>query len=87
MFPSPLTRLLVIYPWIRIQPLLGLAGRLLHLAFDFLSLSLHLFSCISGEPSNRIANPAFNLLGPTLDAVLGTLGSHVLFVSHFSPPV
>jgi hypothetical protein len=81
----PPIRLLLIHSRFRIHPLLCLAGGILYLALDLLALALHLLSGIPGQASNRIANSAFNLLGPALETVLGALGGQILFVGHFYP--
>jgi len=69
---------LVVQAGIGIQPLLGLAGRWLCLAFDLLPFAFQLLSGIPGSAANCITDSALDLLCSTLQAVFRPLGGQVL---------
>src|SRR5439155_24700413 len=63
-----------------IQPLLGLAGRLLDPPLDLLSLTLHLLAGVTRRTTHRTPYPSLHDLGRALDAVLGSFRGQVLGV-------
>ena len=76
----------LIYAWLGIQVLLGLANLLLRPSFDFLAFALELLAGVAGCSSHRTANPTLNLLGSALDAVFDAFRARS-FLSVISVPL